>query len=152
MIPINLVIIETSKCIPFQVEEVQFAGSPDVDAKMWSQNAIQVKILRGHWPYSTSDIHRPWPCRSSKSPRRKQGGTHHVGMDVRLLSCAGRSKATGPAANLFIDCQMNQESRCIMLYQCTKWYKMHKMHPVHTHSLSQFQHENLLSTRSGLRL
>ena len=48
MIPINLVIIETSKCIPFQVEEVQFAGSPDVDAKMWSQNAIQVKILRGH--------------------------------------------------------------------------------------------------------
>ena len=43
-----LVIIETSKCIPFQVEEVQFAGSPDDLAKMWSQNAIQVKILRGH--------------------------------------------------------------------------------------------------------
>ena len=53
----NDLVIETSKCIrnssgpifhPFQAEEVQFA-SPDDLAKMCrSQNAIQVKILRGH--------------------------------------------------------------------------------------------------------
>ena len=36
----------------------------------------------------------------------------------------------------------DQEGCCFMLHQCT-W-----MHLVRTHSLSQFQHENLLSTRS----
>ena len=84
--------------------------------KAYESLAITLHNLSGR-KHLTSNIY----CTTSLW---KQGATNHVGMDVRLLSCAGRSKATSSAANLFFGRQTkNQESCCNILSQCTRYIR-----------------------------
>ena len=141
----NLVIIETSKCIPDYSSAVPFSPLSSWRGPIcrvswcWLGQNVQFTKLNPIWFCVGIDL--------IQQSREQQI------MWEWMFGCfpvlAGR-KPPAPLRTYFLAVRWRikkvvVESRKLLYHYAAS---MHIMHPVHTHSLSQFQHENLLSTRS----